>query len=107
METMMGQGRLAIDMIVDQDSFAENQIPNFSVPCEDYAPGAVVGTARINGRAPSLSHGCSGVSRARAASPGVTTGLGMTSTRARPAPIRELRSSATPWETAMTASARR
>lgn len=50
METMMGQGRLAIDMIVDQDSFAENQIPNFSVPCEDYAPGAVVGTARINGR---------------------------------------------------------
>lgn len=50
MQTMMGQGRLAIDMIVDQGSFVENQIPNFSLPCEDYAPGAVVGTAKIHGR---------------------------------------------------------
>lgn len=37
-------------MIVDQGSFVENQLPNFVLPCADYAPGAVVGTAKLNGR---------------------------------------------------------
>ncbi len=50
MESMIGQGRLAIDMIVDAGSFSENQIPGFSLPCSDYAPGAVVGSAKLSGR---------------------------------------------------------
>jgi malonate decarboxylase gamma subunit len=49
MENMIGKGRLAIDMIVDPGSFVENQLPNFSLPCADYAPGAVIGTARLDG----------------------------------------------------------
>lgn len=50
MDNMIGKGRLAVEMIVDQGSFVENQLPNFTLPCADYAPGAVVGTARLNGR---------------------------------------------------------
>jgi malonate decarboxylase gamma subunit len=50
MENMMGKGRLAIDLIVDQGSFVENQLPNFSLPSADYGPGAVVGSAKLNGR---------------------------------------------------------
>jgi malonate decarboxylase gamma subunit len=50
MENMIGKGRLAIEMIVDQGSFVENQLPNFVLPCADYAPGAVVGAAKLNGR---------------------------------------------------------
>jgi malonate decarboxylase gamma subunit len=50
METMIGQGRLAVTMIVDEDSFCENRVPGFSLPCEDYGPGAVVGSARLDGR---------------------------------------------------------
>jgi malonate decarboxylase gamma subunit len=50
MQNMMGKGRVAIDMIVDQGSFAENQLPHFVLPCSDYGPGAVVGSARLDGR---------------------------------------------------------
>jgi len=50
MENMMGKGRLAIDMILDPGSFVENQLSNFVLPCADYGPGAVVGTAKLNGR---------------------------------------------------------
>ena len=50
METLMGQGRAAIDMLVDPDSFQENQLPAFTLPCEDYGPGAVVGSAQLGGR---------------------------------------------------------
>ena len=49
MESMIGRGRDAISMIVDPDSFAENQVGNVQVP-EGYGPGAVVGTASLNGR---------------------------------------------------------
>lgn len=50
MESLMGQGRVAIDMIVDQDSFVENDVPNFSMPLDDYGPGAVVGSAKLASR---------------------------------------------------------
>jgi len=48
-ESMIGRGRDAIDMIVDNASFTEGKAGNkeFDV---NYGPGAVVGTATINGR---------------------------------------------------------
>ena len=49
MESMIGRGRDAIAMIVDPDSFAENRVGCAQVP-EGYGPGAVVGTASLNGR---------------------------------------------------------
>ena len=49
MESMIGRGRDAIAMLADPDSFAENQVGNAQVP-EGYGPGAVVGTASLNGR---------------------------------------------------------
>ncbi|AHG22474.1 malonate decarboxylase subunit gamma [Chania multitudinisentens RB-25] len=50
METLMGQGRAAIPLLVDPDSFLENQLPAFTLPCEDYGPGAVVGSAKLGDR---------------------------------------------------------
>lgn len=50
MDTLMGQGRLAIDLIVDPDSFQENQLAGFNLPIEDYGPGAVVGSANLDGK---------------------------------------------------------
>lgn len=49
MENLLGQGRAAIDLIVDDGSFEENALADLNLPCEDYGPGAVVGSARING----------------------------------------------------------
>ena len=49
MENLLGQGRAAIDLIVDEGSFAENALEQLNLPCDDYGPGAVVGSARING----------------------------------------------------------
>lgn len=49
MESMIGRGRDAIAMLADPDSFVENQVGNAQVP-EGYGPGAVVGTANLNGR---------------------------------------------------------
>lgn len=47
-ETMIGRGRDAIDMIADCGSFVENSVGKkiFDV---DYGPGAVVGTAKLDG----------------------------------------------------------
>ncbi len=47
-ETMIGCGREAIEMIVDNGSFLENTVGNSSFK-PDYGPGAVVGTAALNG----------------------------------------------------------
>lgn len=49
MENLLGQGRVAIDLVVDEGSFAENALAELNLPCDDYGPGAVVGSARING----------------------------------------------------------
>ncbi|SHJ97835.1 malonate decarboxylase gamma subunit [Malonomonas rubra DSM 5091] len=47
MEIMMGQGRLAIEKIVDPESFKENTIGESSFEDNEVGPGAVVGTAQI------------------------------------------------------------
>lgn len=49
MENLLGQGRAAIDLIVDEGSFAENALVELNLPYDDYGPGAVVGSAQING----------------------------------------------------------
>lgn len=49
MDSLIGRGREAIAMIVDPDSFVENQAGNAQIP-EAYGPGAVVGTATLDGR---------------------------------------------------------
>ena len=49
-DTMIGMGRETIDMIVDAGSFVENGIPGITLPCADYGPGAVVGSAKMDGR---------------------------------------------------------
>lgn len=48
METLIGQGRKAIDFIVDPDSFQENIVGNLSINDPEFGPGAVVGTAKVN-----------------------------------------------------------
>lgn len=47
--TMIGRGRDALEMIVDDGSFEENIIGNYAFDPE-YGPGSVVGTGKINGR---------------------------------------------------------
>ncbi len=47
-ESMIGRGRDAISMIVDADSFEENNVGAQSFD-PDYGPGAVVGTGKISG----------------------------------------------------------
>ncbi len=47
--TMIGRGRDAIEMIVDKDSFHENEIGSYRF-YPDYGPGSVVGTASIKGK---------------------------------------------------------
>lgn len=48
-ESMVGRGREAIPMIVDPDSFQENLVGNTTLD-GDFGPGAVVGTAQLNGQ---------------------------------------------------------
>ncbi len=48
-ETMMGRGRDAIDMIVDADSFKEGTVGAKTFEDETFGPGAVVGTAALEG----------------------------------------------------------
>ncbi|SOC19095.1 biotin-independent malonate decarboxylase subunit gamma [Rhodobacter maris] len=48
-ESMMGRGREAIDMIVDAGSFQENTVGAQSFDDPDFGPGAVVGTATLDG----------------------------------------------------------
>ncbi|MEN3931600.1 biotin-independent malonate decarboxylase subunit gamma [Microvirga sp. W0021] len=49
LETMMGQGRLAIDMILDPGSFTENTVGAWTNTDPEFGPGAVVGTAKLDG----------------------------------------------------------
>ena len=50
MENLLGKGRKAIDIIFDEGSFTENVIGNYT-QTEDIGPGAVIGTAKLKGRA--------------------------------------------------------
>lgn len=48
-ESMIGRGRDAIEMVVDEGSFHEGQVGNVTLDPE-YGPGAVVGEAKLDGR---------------------------------------------------------
>nr|HEK7872219.1 biotin-independent malonate decarboxylase subunit gamma [Klebsiella pneumoniae] len=39
MENLLGQGRAAIDLLVDENSFEENALADLKLPYEDYGPG--------------------------------------------------------------------
>jgi biotin-independent malonate decarboxylase gamma subunit len=49
MEDLIGQGRAAIDMIVDPDSFLEGEVGELNITDEDFGASAVIGTAELNG----------------------------------------------------------
>ncbi|WP_337997526.1 biotin-independent malonate decarboxylase subunit gamma [Oleispirillum naphthae] len=50
METLLGQGRQAIGLIFDPDSFTENKVGAKTFDDPDFGPGAVVGTAELDGK---------------------------------------------------------
>ncbi len=49
METLIGQGRAAIDLVIDKDSFVENEVGSLKIEDPEFGPGAVIGTAKLNG----------------------------------------------------------
>jgi biotin-independent malonate decarboxylase gamma subunit len=49
MEDLIGQGRAAIDMIVDPDSFLESAVGELNITDEDFGASAVIGSAELNG----------------------------------------------------------
>ena len=49
METLIGQGRMAIDLIVDPNSFVENKVGELTIDDPDFGPGAVIGSATLDG----------------------------------------------------------
>ncbi len=49
MENLIGQGRMAVDMIVDPDSFREGVVGTLELTDEEFGPGAVIGTASLDG----------------------------------------------------------
>lgn len=49
METLIGQGRFAIDLIIDADTFTENTVESLTVNDPEFGPSAVIGTAKLNG----------------------------------------------------------
>jgi malonate decarboxylase gamma subunit len=49
MENLIGQGRAAIDLIVDPDSFKEGVVGDLNITDADFGPGAVIGTAMLKG----------------------------------------------------------
>jgi len=50
METLLGQGRAAIDLICDADSFVENKVGAKTFEDPEFGPGAVVGTIKLDNR---------------------------------------------------------
>lgn len=49
MENLIGQGRSAIELIVDADSFREGEVGELIISDEDFGASAVIGTAGLNG----------------------------------------------------------
>ncbi len=49
MDTFIGQGRMAIDLVIDEGTFEENKIGSFTIEDETFGPGAVIGTASFHG----------------------------------------------------------
>ena len=50
MEDLIGQGRAAIDMIVDPDSFRDGEVGELIITDENFGASAVIGTAKLNGK---------------------------------------------------------
>lgn len=50
MENLTGQGRAAIDMVVDPDSFREGVVGGLTISDEDFGASAVIGTATLDGK---------------------------------------------------------
>lgn len=49
MENLIGQGRAAIDLIIDLDSFREGEVGALHITDEDFGASAVIGSAELNG----------------------------------------------------------
>jgi malonate decarboxylase gamma subunit len=49
MDNLIGQGRAAIDLIIDQDSFLEGVVGTLCIEDEDFGASAVIGTAGLDG----------------------------------------------------------
>jgi len=49
MENLIGQGRAAIDLIVDLDTFLEGEVGTLRISDEEFGASAVVGTASLDG----------------------------------------------------------
>lgn len=49
MENLIGKGRSAINMLVDLNSFQEGIVGDLAITDQDFGPGAVIGTAWLNG----------------------------------------------------------
>jgi malonate decarboxylase gamma subunit len=48
MENLIGQGRTAIDLIIDPDTFQEGEVGALKITDEDFGASAVIGTALLN-----------------------------------------------------------
>jgi malonate decarboxylase gamma subunit len=49
MEDLIGQGRAAIDLIVDPETFREGEVGELAITDEDFGASAVIGTAKLKG----------------------------------------------------------
>ena len=49
MENLIGQGRAAIDLIVDPDTFREGEVGSLRITDEDFGASAVIGSASLEG----------------------------------------------------------
>lgn len=49
MDSLIGQGRMAVELVVDPGSFVENRVGSLVIEDAEFGPGAVVGTARLDG----------------------------------------------------------
>ena len=49
MEKLIGKGRVAVGMVVDPNSLHEGVVGNLVIEDKEFGPGALVGTASLNG----------------------------------------------------------
>ncbi|KIZ40826.1 MULTISPECIES: biotin-independent malonate decarboxylase subunit gamma [Rhodopseudomonas] len=50
MDTLLGKGREAVDLIVDPNSFAQDKVGSLAFTDATFGPGAVVGEAKLDGQ---------------------------------------------------------
>jgi malonyl-S-ACP:biotin-protein carboxyltransferase subunit MadD len=51
MEKLIGKGRAAMSMIVDEETFQEGVVGDLIITDKEFGPGAVIGTGKLNGEA--------------------------------------------------------